>query len=217
MTDHPDPLDDLRLPVVPVRPRPEFAARLRSTLTRHLRTDDAGRATSVVAATEQPLVPYLCARDARTAVDFYRAAFGAVEEMRVTGDDGRIGHLEFTVGPVRFMLSDEYPEIGVVSPSTLGNTPLALHLDVEDVDAVYRAALAAGATGLRAPGDQTHGNRNATLVDPAGHRWMLSQRIEELSLADYAARESGAGGFTVTGSPSDDGDGEDGGGGDGLS
>jgi uncharacterized glyoxalase superfamily protein PhnB len=204
MTDRPDqrdlqdPMDVLRMPAVPVRPRPEFARRLLAALTRQLRAGDVGGAAGVVATTEQPLVPYLCASDARAALDFYRAAFGAVEEMRVTGDDGRIGHMELVVGPVRLMLSDEYPEVGVVSPSTLGNTPAALHLDVEDVDAVYRAAVDAGATGLRPPEDQSHGNRTATLLDPSGHRWMLSQRIEELTLAEYAAREAGAGGFTVT-------------------
>jgi PhnB protein len=138
-------------------------------------------------------IPYLCVTDSNAAVAFYQDAFGAFEQMRVVGDDGRVGHLEFTIGEARFMMADEFPEIGVVSPTALGNTPVAIYLEVVDVDHVHRQAVDHGAVSLRDPEDQTHGNRTA------GHRWMLSQPIEDFDLATYAAREEQGGEWTVTG------------------
>jgi uncharacterized glyoxalase superfamily protein PhnB len=143
----------------------------------------------------QVITPYLCVHDAAAALAFYAEAFGALEQMRVTGDDGRVGHSEFTIGEARFMMSDEYAEIGVLSARSLGGSAVALYLEVPDVDATYERALAAGAEGLRPPADQTHGNRNAVVSDPFGHRWMLSQPVEQLSMEEYARRETG---FTVT-------------------
>ena len=103
----------------------------------------------------------------------------------VVGDDGRVGHAELLIGPARFMLADEYPEIGVLSPATLGGTPLALHLSVDDVDRLFERAVDAGAESLVAPDDQPHGARHGTLLDPYGHRWMLSQQLEDIDLDTY--------------------------------
>ena len=145
---------------------------------------------------EQAVVtPYLCAHDARAALAFYTEAFGAFESFRVEGDDGRLGHVEFTIGGAPFYMSDEYPEIGVVSPRTLGASPVSLYLRVADVDYVYARAVEHGARGEREPADQNHGNRTALVVDPFGHRWMLAQPIEVLSIDDYAQRERE---YTVT-------------------
>ena len=147
------------------------------------------------------VTPYLCVHDGAAALAFYAEAFGAVEAMRVVDDDGRLGHAEFAIGDVTFYLSDEYPEYHVTSPRTLGGTPLTLHLDVDDVDAVYARAVAAGATAQGEPADQPHGARHGTLIDPFGHRWMVSQQVEQVSIEDYAARSQGSG-FTVqAGSP----------------
>jgi uncharacterized glyoxalase superfamily protein PhnB len=180
----PDPLDTLREPVVPIAPRESFATELRGRLLEAL-----GLSTGETRAPAQPPVSvYLCALDAAAAIDFYRAAFGAVETMRMTAGDGRIGHAEITIGGNTVMLSDEHPEIGVVSPQTLGGTPVTLHLLVDDVDVVYARAVAAGATGEREPADQFHGNRTATLRDPSGHRWMLTRPIEALSVEELASR-----------------------------
>jgi uncharacterized glyoxalase superfamily protein PhnB len=203
----PDPLESLRLPATPEAPRPEFAAALRgrmeaalglwppdptstSTITRSTTVSTTETATQVIS-------PYLCVNDSVAALAFYRDAFGAFETVRVVGDDGRMGHCEFIIGGARFMMADEFPEIGVVSPQTLGGTPVALYLEVVDVDFVHREAVAAGATSLREPEDQTHGNRNATILDPFGHRWMLSQQIEQLSTEEYAAREEATGEWSV--------------------
>jgi uncharacterized glyoxalase superfamily protein PhnB len=143
----------------------------------------------------EALVPYLSVHDAAGALAFYARAFGAVERMRMTGDDGRIGHCEFTIGTVRVMMADEHPDIGFVGPRALGGSPVLLHLEVADVDASHDRAVAAGAESTHPPSDQAYGDRNATIVDPYGHRWTLSQRVEEVTLDELAAREPG---YTVT-------------------
>jgi PhnB protein len=119
---------------------------------------------------------YLCCKDAARALAFYAKAFGAVEVMRYTepAPDGRIGHAELELGAGYLMLADEYPEIGFRSPTTLGGTPVLLHLEVADVDAVYQRALDAGATVHEAPADKPQHDRRGRLVDPFGHIWILS-------------------------------------------
>jgi uncharacterized glyoxalase superfamily protein PhnB len=182
-----DPLDTLRQPAAPIAPREAFATELRGRLIEALGLSASGEPRAT--ATTQPAVSvYLCAQDAAAAIDFYRAAFGAEETMRMTADDGRIGHAEITIAGNTVMLSDEHPEYGVVSPQSLGGTPVTLHLQVDDVDAVYARAIAAGATGEREPSDQFYGNRNAILRDPSGHRWTLTQPIEALTLEELASR-----------------------------
>src|SRR5689334_15968329 len=89
--------------------------------------------------------PYLCCKDAARALEFYATAFGAVETMRLAQPSGRIGHAELEIGAAVIMVSDEYPEMGVVSPQTLGGTPVAIHLYVGDVDAFCARAVEGGA------------------------------------------------------------------------
>ena len=198
-----DPLDTLRQPVVPIAPREEFATELRGRLVEALGLSPS-REEQATAAPQPAVSVYLCAHDAASAIDFYRAAFGAVETMRMTADDGRIGHAEITIGGNTVMLSDEHPEFGVVSPQTLGGTPVTLHLQVDDVDAVYARAVGAGATGEREPSDQFHGNRNAVIRDPFGHRWMVSTPVEVVS-ADTLRERARTDGFeTTTGMPDPD-------------
>ena len=141
--------------------------------------------------------------DGTAALEWYGRAFGAEEQFRVVGDDGRLGHAEFTIGTARFMLSDEYPEIGVASPTTLGGAGAALHLSVSDVDTLFARAVDAGATTLSAPADQPHGARHGTLLDPFGHRWMLSQQLEEFDVDTYRDRSEGSG-FEVVGAGPDE-------------
>jgi uncharacterized glyoxalase superfamily protein PhnB len=197
-----DPLEALRQPEVPIAPSPAFAAALRARVVAALGLDGSRAglfhgppAAATVTIVAPALSVYLCVRGAPAAIDFYREAFGAVETMRMTGDDGRVGHAEITLEGMTVMLADEHPEVGVVSPETLGGTPVRLYLHVGDVDATYARAVAAGATGERPPADQFHGNRNASLRDPFGHRWMLTQPIEAVSAAEMARR---APDYTVT-------------------
>ncbi len=226
MADHteptPDPFVALRLPTTPLAPRPGFADELRRRLEAALPPTDppsgapavVGRGrptptqeTTTMSTTETPpstssLIPYIAVDDGAVALDWYRDVLGAVETTRFVGDDGRVGHAEVVIGGARMFLSDEYPEMGVVGPSTRGGTTVSLHLEVVDVDHSYQQAVAAGATSLRPPSDQGHGNRNATITDPFGHRWMLSQPIDAERTA-VAEAEGGVGGngadWTVTG------------------
>ncbi len=147
------------------------------------------------------VTPYLTVDQGDTALKFYGAAFGAVEIMRVVmnEDTGQLGHAEFRIGDAAFYLSDEFPEMGVKSPRTLGGTSVAMHLEVTDVDAVFATAVAAGAESLAEPADQAHGARHGTIVDPFGHRWILSQQVEEVSTTDYSQRMSEDGMLVTTG------------------
>ncbi len=137
--------------------------------------------------------PYLAVHDGTAAPSFYSSAFGAIEVMRVVMEESRIGHAEFRIGAATFYLSDEFPEIGVVSPRTLGGSSVTLHLEVDDVDGLYARAVVAGAEAQAEPADQPHGARHGTLVDPFGHRWMLSQQVEQVSADVYGDRLSSYG------------------------
>ena len=108
--------------------------------------------------------------------------------MRLVEPSGKIGHAEIRIGAALVMLSDEYPDMGMCSPQTLGGSPVTIHLYVEDVDAFASRAVAAGATLLRPIADQFYGDRAGTLVDPFGHRWMIATRKEEVSSAEMQTR-----------------------------
>jgi PhnB protein len=125
------------------------------------------------------LTPYLCCADAAAAIAFYQVAFGAVEVERWTADDGRIGHAELDLQGNVVYLADEHPEIGVVSPATLGRTPVSFVLEVADADAAVEQAVAAGATVERPVTDNPGGRRAGWIVDPYGHRWNLSTQSGE--------------------------------------
>jgi PhnB protein len=88
-------------------------------------------------------------------------------------DDGRVAHAELVLGPTVLMVSDEYPEIGIRGPGHWGGTPVRFHLHVDDVDGLARRAAAAGATILRGPKEEDHGERQCLLRDPWGHEWLL--------------------------------------------
>lgn len=135
-------------------------------------------------------VPYLCVLDAPKMIEFYKRVFGATEVSRMAGPDGRVGHAEIRIGKALIMLSDEHPEMGILSPRTIGKarSPVGIHLYVEDVDALYKRALQAGATSLREPQDQFYGDRNAQLIDPSGHLWYISTRKEDVSPAEMTRR-----------------------------
>lgn len=209
-----DPFDSLRLQPAPIAPDPDFAALLRARLVDALAPTDldpsdpsdtdtvptislrGGDMTTTEPSTtiNDALTPYIAVHDAAAALDWYRSVLGAIETTRfVDPSDGRIGHAEVVIGGARMMLSDEYPEIGVRSPRHHEGSSLALHLEVVDVDLTYERAVDAGATSQRPPADQGHGNRNATILDPFGHRWMLSQPLEA-KRTQAAQEESGVGG-----------------------
>ena len=154
------------------------------------------------------VTPYLMVRDAARAIAFYRDAFGAHEVMRFDGPNGKIAHAEVTIGDSHVMLADESPEF--VGPQTLGGagneragppqarispaaqsaevSPMTLMLYVDDVDATFAQAVAAGATARRPVADQFYGDRLGTLADPFGHVWSIATHREDVSLGEMQRR-----------------------------
>jgi uncharacterized glyoxalase superfamily protein PhnB len=132
--------------------------------------------------------PYLRVRDAGRALAFYKEAFGAEELFRLTEPSGRIGHAEIRIGGTTLMLSDEYPEMNIVGPQTLGGTTFSIHLHVDDADAWIERAVAAGATVLRAAADAFYGERSGSVRDPFGHEWLVGHQVEEVSTEEMQRR-----------------------------
>jgi PhnB protein len=127
------------------------------------------------------ITPHLVVKGVARAIEWYTAALGAHELLRNTAPDGvSIMHSELLLGDSRFFVVDEFPE-AMVAPTTLGGTPVTLHLYVKDVDALFNRAVGAGATVLMPVADQFWGDRYGMLTDPFGHRWSIASRIEDLS------------------------------------
>jgi PhnB protein len=127
------------------------------------------------------LQPYLIVRDCAAAIAFYEAAFGATERMRTQRADGRIGHAEIQIGDTCIMMADEHPEIDAFAPDHYGGSSVSLHFFVEDCDARFQKAIAAGAKEARAPADQPYGDRNAGVLDPFGYKWWIAAHIPSQS------------------------------------
>ena len=124
--------------------------------------------------------PYLIVDGADAAIRFYAETLGAKERMRLDGPDGKVGHAELDIGDGLVMLADENPDMGASSPKSVGGTPVTISVYVEDVDAVFEAALAAGATELRAVENQFYGDRSGQFEDPFGHHWNVATHVEDV-------------------------------------
>jgi PhnB protein len=133
------------------------------------------------------LTPHIVVRGAAEASEFYARAFGAQERNRVPVPDGRIMSLELELGDSTVMVADEFPEMDVVSPLTVGGTSLVLQISTEDVDALWQRALAAGAQPLHPPADGFWGERHGQLLDPYGHKWGLAQRVRDVPHEEVVA------------------------------
>jgi PhnB protein len=134
------------------------------------------------------LTPYLAVKGANAAIGFYSKVLGAKEKFRIANPDGGIGHAELAIGDGGIMLADEAPAFGALSPTSVGGTPVRLHLYVEDVDAVMKRAEAAGATILRPAQDQFYGDRSGMIADPFGHQWFLATRKEAVGTEEMQKR-----------------------------
>jgi PhnB protein len=122
------------------------------------------------------LIPMLNFQIASEAIEFYKKAFGAVETMRME-DNGKIAHAEIKINDIDIMIADEYPDMDIRSPLTIGGCPLILLLVTDSVDEVFNKAISNGATIERAVTDQLGGQiRNGKLIDPFGYKWMISSR-----------------------------------------
>ena len=168
-------------------PRADFKASLKADLERRAEMATTARA---VPEFRRSAIPYLSVRGAAAAIEFYKKAFGATEELRLVQPDGRIGHAEIDINGARVFLADEFPEIGFSSPESLGGSPILISLQVEDVDAMARRAIEAGATVVRPVADQFYGARSGHFRDPFGYTWVISTLTEELSPEEMQRRNA---------------------------
>jgi PhnB protein len=141
-------------------------------------------AVKPIPAGHHSVTPYLVVREVAKLIDFVKQAFGAVEVHRMSRPDGSLGHAEVKVGDSMIMMGEA---MGEWQPM-----PAALYLYVEDADAVYRRALAAGATSISEPANQFYGDRNAGVKDPCDNLWWIATRFEDLSTEEIARRASQA-------------------------
>jgi PhnB protein len=132
--------------------------------------------------------PYLIVNDPVAAIDFYKRAFGATELLRLLFPDGKIAHAEIKIGDSPIMLGGEYPDMGYLSPTSIGGSGTSIMLYVEDVDSQFRQAIEAGATELRPVQDQFYGDRTGALKDPFGHVWSVATHKEDLTQTEVEER-----------------------------
>jgi PhnB protein len=134
-----------------------------------------------------PLTPHIVVQGADRAVAFYRDAFGAEEVSRIPTPDGRLMSVEMRIGGGSLHLADEFPELGVLAPPSLGGTPVVLALEVEDAETVFAGAVAAGATVRQPLQEMFWGDLQGQLDDPFGHRWNVSQHVRDVPHEEIVA------------------------------
>jgi PhnB protein len=132
--------------------------------------------------------PYLVIDGAAEAIDYYKKAFGAKERMRMDAPGNRIGHAEIEIGDSLVMLSDAFPQSTTKAPTELGGTTAGVFLYVEDVDAVVKKAVDAGATVTMEVADQFWGDRFGSITDPFGHSWSIATHVEDVPPEEMAER-----------------------------
>ena len=130
------------------------------------------------------VTPHLICAGAANAIEFYKQAFGAVEQARLPGPDGRLMHASVKIGDSQVMLVDEMPEWGALGPKSLKGSPVTIHLYVDDVDAVVARAVKAGAKVTMPVADQFWGDRYGKLEDPFGHHWSVATHVRDVSMED---------------------------------
>jgi PhnB protein len=140
------------------------------------------------------VTPYLSIDGAAAAIEFYGEVLGTKERMRMPGPDGKIGHCELELGDSIIMLADEFPDMGVRSPKSVGGTPVTISVYVDDVDQVFERAVKAGANALRPVENQFYGDRAGQFEDPFGHRWSVATHVEDVPPDEMAKRAAAMGG-----------------------
>jgi PhnB protein len=126
------------------------------------------------------ITPHIVARGADRAASFYRDAFGAEEIDRIPTPDGRLMSVQMRIGDGVLHVADEFPEMGVLAPPSIGGTAVVLALDVGDADAAFARAIEAGAKVRQPLADMFWGDRHGQLDDPFGHRWNISQHVRDV-------------------------------------
>ncbi|MCP3141531.1 VOC family protein [Pyxidicoccus xibeiensis] len=140
------------------------------------------------------LTPFLTLRDAAKAIEFYKAALGAVELYRLPMPGGKVAHAELRIGDSRMMVADEMPEWGNKSAKTLGGSPIGLSIYTENVDALAERFVKAGGKVLRPVENQFYGDRSGQFEDPEGNKWTLGQHVEDVSPEEMQRRMAKMGG-----------------------
>jgi PhnB protein len=133
------------------------------------------------------VTPYLICKNAEAAIDFYKRAFGASEIVRL-GQPGMVGHCEMKIGNAHFMLADEFPDRGALSPQTIGGSSVSLYVYVDDVDSFCQKAMSEGLEEIRPVADQFYGDRMGYFKDPFGHKWGFSTHKEDVTPEEMDAR-----------------------------
>ena len=134
--------------------------------------------------------PYLMFTDCAKAIDFYTQVFGGKEKLRMPDDTGRIMHAEIQIGDSVIMMAEENPSIEAFAVAHYGGSPVSIMLYVENCDATYQAAVAAGSKSLREPTDQNYGDRMAGIVDPFGYKWWIAHPIAKPDASKQDAKEA---------------------------
>jgi len=139
------------------------------------------------------VIPHLIVSDSNRAIEFYRKAFGAKELERMPGPDGKsVAHAHLQVGGGHLYMCDEAAAMNAMAPTSIGGTPVSLHLYVEDVDAAFPRAVEAGATVTMPLMDMFWGDRFGKLRDPFGHEWSMASHIEDVPPAEMLERGKAA-------------------------
>ena len=149
-------------------------------------------ATQAVPEGYHTVSAYLAVDDAARAIEYYARAFGAKEVVRMDAPGGKIGHAELELGDSRIMLSDPFPQASTRPPKELGGTSASVFMYVEDVDAVVKQAVDAGATVTMEVADQFWGDRFGTITDPFGHVWSIATHVEDVPPEEMAERAKAA-------------------------
>jgi PhnB protein len=127
-----------------------------------------------------PITPHIVVQGAERAAAFYRDAFGAEEISRIPTPDGRLMSLELRIGGGSMHLADEFPEMAVLAPPSIGGTAVVLSLQVDDAEAVFARAIEAGAEARQPVQEMFWGDLHGQLDDPFGHRWNVQQHVRDV-------------------------------------
>jgi PhnB protein len=138
------------------------------------------------------VTPYLAVEDATEAIEYYTKAFDAKERVRMETPDGKVGHAELEIGDSLVMLSDPFPQASTKPPNELGGTSVSVFMYVEDVDAVVKRAVDAGAMVTMEVADQFWGDRFGSVKDPFGHLWSIATHVEDVPPEEMAERAKAA-------------------------
>lgn len=141
----------------------------------------------------QTITPYLVFDDAAKAIEFYKQAFGAEELFRMPTPDGGVAHAEIKIGTSPLMMGGAYPDKGYHGIQHYGGSPISLMLYVEDCDALFHQAVAAGAEVKQPLTDQFYGDRSGTVADPFGYHWHISTHKEDVAPEEMQRRMAAMG------------------------